>query len=92
MTGAVKENLQYVYVVGAIYNYEQIEFCTFKRREDARAYALDLANRFYAADKKFEDIQEAFEYERSEEWWDNDDRTVIVYDQVPVMLQYEKKR
>jgi hypothetical protein len=80
-------NYDQVWVVGIISDYEVYVTETYKREEDARKRMFELAKRYMSPDTPFSNLDDAFDYERSDEWWDNDDRTVLIFDRCAVRLQ-----
>ncbi len=66
-----------VLVVSVDYELQIIR--VFQSMNTARIVALQMANEYYNTDddRTFISLNDAWEYEKSEEWWDNDDRCTI---------------
>jgi hypothetical protein len=63
----------------------------FKKREDAEKFALKMGNAYYRNDgDKFLTVDEMWDYEKSEEWWDNDDRTTIEFEHLPIHITFNE--
>lgn len=83
------DNLQKAWFVVVHSDYELQTMMAFKKREDAEKFALKMGNFHYCHDDcKFETVYEMRDYEKSEEWWDNDDRTTIEIEFLPIHIQY----
>ncbi len=77
-------NIDTVVVLVIHVDYELRELKAFHSMNVARAVALKKANEYYSRDRTFENLEDAFDYEKSEEWWDNDDRCTIELSEVSV--------
>ncbi len=84
MESDTDNNIDTVVVLVIHVDYELRVLKAFHSMNIARVVALEKANEYYSRDRTFENLEDAFDYEKSEEWWDNDDRCTIELSEVSV--------